>query len=300
MSETGNGGDFIERRFSAPDGLMLSARIYGEHNNRDCRLPVVCLPGLSRNARDFHGLALHLSRGAEPARKVVVFDYRGRGRSDHDRDWRNYDIPTETADVLAGLTALGIERAAFVATSRGGLIVFALAGARPAALGPVVLNDVGPELGGAALAQIRAFMERAPRPRDWAEAIAIVRTANAHAFPALTEADWERWARAVYREDKGRLVADFDPRLLKTLKGIDFGKPLPTFWAQFAGLRALPLLAIRGENSALLSAETLATMARRHETMKSHIVEGQGHAPMLDTAGLPELIGGFIARNDRG
>lgn len=297
MSHAADG--FVERRFSAPDGLMLSARIYGEHNGDGGRLPVICLPGLSRNARDFHELALYLSREGARPRKVIAFDYRGRGRSDRDRNWRNYDVAIETADILAGLTTLGIERAAFVVTSRGGLIVFSLAGSRPTVLGPIVFNDVGPELGGAALAQIRAFMERAPRPKDWADAVAIVKTANAHAFPALMEADWERWARAIYREADGRLVADFDPHLLKTLKDIDFGKPLPVFWAQFAGLRTLPLLTIRGGNSALLSQATLERMAREHEGMKSHVVAGQGHAPMLDTAGLPGLIGGFIDQNDR-
>ena len=111
---------FVERRFSASDGLMLSARVYGAAI--DAALPAICLPGLTRNARDFHELALHLSRDARRPRKVVVFDYRGRGRSASDPDWRNYQPLTEARDVVTGLAALGIEHGAFIGTSRGGLI----------------------------------------------------------------------------------------------------------------------------------------------------------------------------------
>ncbi len=288
---------FAERRFSAPDGLTLSARIYGAEH-RDA-LPVVCLPGLTRNARDFHPLALHLSRSAETPRKVIAFDYRGRGRSDHDPDWRNYNVAIETADIMAGLAALGIERACFIGTSRGGLIIHALAATRPAALAAVVLNDVGPVIEGAGLAQIRAMLERAPKPATFTEAVRIVEASNRAAFPALTPEDWERWAWAVYRDEGGRPVADFDPKLVKTLTSIDLNKPLPVLWPQFQGLSSFPLLVIRGENSTLLSQTTVDAMAKVHPSMESITVTGQGHAPLLETWELPATIAGFIERAER-
>ena len=96
---------------------MLSARIYGA--GHDGLMPAICLPGLTRNARDFHELALYLSRDAQTPRKVVVFDYRGRGRSDYDQDWHNYNVAVEARDVAAGLVALGLENCAFIGTSRG-------------------------------------------------------------------------------------------------------------------------------------------------------------------------------------
>lgn len=288
---------FEERFFTAPDGLRLHARIYGA-GIRDA-LPVVCLPGLTRNARDFHGLAMHLSREAARPRKVVVFDYRGRGRSAYDRNWKSYEVATEAGDVMAGMAALGVERAAFVGTSRGGLIVFALAGWRPAAIGAVILNDIGPVIEGTGLAQIRAFLERAPKPHSFDEAAAILKTAYGAAFTALEAEDWDRMARAVYREENGRPVADHDPNLLRTLKGIDFDRPLPVFWAQFVGLTGVPLMAIRGENSTLLSAGTLAEMAERHPRAETVTVAGQGHAPMLETAGLPQRIAAFLDKAER-
>lgn len=289
--------EFDDFHYSSPDGLKLHARVYGARIEGPP--PAVCLPGLTRNARDFHELALHLSNEARVPRKVVAFDYRGRGLSEYDRNWKNYDPLVEAADVMAGLVALGIEHAAFVGTSRGGLLTFAIAAMRPGVIRAAVLNDIGPVVDGAGLAQIRGYLERAPKPRDMAEAIAIQRSAQAADFPALSDADWERAGRAFFREDGGRLVADFDPALLNTLKRIDLNRPLPTLWPQFLGLRNVPVMAIRGENSRLTSAATLEEMARRHPDIRTLTVAGQGHAPFLETAGLPEKIAVFLERADR-
>jgi len=273
---------------------MLSARIYGAAH--DDPMPAICLPGLTRNARDFHELALYLSGNARRPRKVVTFDYRGRGRSDYDKDWRNYNVAVEARDVVAGLVALGLENAAFIGTSRGGLIIFALAAMQPRAIKAVVLNDIGPVIEGAGLAQIRAYAERAPKPKSFDEAASILKAAQGAAFAALSEDDWRRMAHAIYREENGRPVVDFDPALVKTLKGIDFNKPLPVFWPQFLGLKAVPVLAIRGANSMLLSAETLRAMTEHHPRLETVTVDGQGHAPMLETDDLPARIGAFLER----
>ncbi|MBO6719228.1 MAG: alpha/beta hydrolase [Rhizobiaceae bacterium] len=283
--------------YSSSDGLKLHARVYGR--GLDGALPAICLPGLTRNARDFHELALYLSSRASTPRTVVSFDYRGRGGSAYDPNWRNYDALVETGDVIAGLTALGIEHGAFIGTSRGGLIVFAIAAMRPALLKTVVLNDIGPVVEGAGLAQIRAYLERAPKPKDFAEAIAIQRAAQQGIFTALTDADWDRAVRAIYRDEGGRPVPDFDVALLNTLKSVNLSKALPELWPQFMGLARIPVLAIRGENSRLLSAATLDEMKRRHPRLEAVTVAGQGHAPFLETAGLPQRISAFLAKTDR-
>jgi pimeloyl-ACP methyl ester carboxylesterase len=285
---------FSDFYYSSTDGLKLHARIYGDDANGT--LPVVCLPGLTRNARDFHELALHLSRDAKTPRKVVTFDYRGRGGSAYDKEWQNYNIGIEAGDIVAGLIALGIEHAGFIGTSRGGLIIHVLAATRPGALKAVVLNDIGPVVEGEGFAHIRAYLERAPKPASYAEAIAIQRGTHGQAFSALTDRDWERMARAIYRDENGTPVADFDPALLKTVAGLDLSQPLPMFWPQFQGLAGAPMLAIRGENSKLLSARTLEEMARRHPSIETITVEGQGHAPMLDTGLLPARIAAFLDR----
>lgn len=278
--------------YSATDGLKLHAVDYGRENTGT--LPVVCLSGLSRNARDFAGLAEYLSEKADRKRRVICFDYRGRGLSEWDRDWKNYNVMTEAGDVLAGMTALGIDHAAIVGTSRGGLIAMVLAGLRPAAMHAVVLNDVGPVIQADGLVQIRAHLSRLPAPKSWDEAIALQKTTMGKAFPAFTDAEWEFDARARYRQFGKKIRPDHDPALVKTLTAIDLGASLPTLWPQFAGLSALPLLLLHGEHSSLLLADTVDEMAQRHETMQRVEIAGQGHAPMLHTAGIPQTIETFL------
>ena len=278
--------------YAAQDGLRLHARVYGAGS--EGALPVICLAGLTRNARDFHELALFLSRNARRPRKVVAFDYRGRGESARDPNPENYTVSVEARDVLDGLAALGICEAAFIGTSRGGLILHVLAMMQPSVLKAVILNDIGPVLEAEGMSHIRAYLDGASQPETWEDAVRLQRAIHGPAFPALTDRDWDRFARAIYRDDNGRPVADFDPLLLAGLKSLDLAKAIPDLWPQFEALSGIPLMAIRGEHSRLLSVATLEEMARRHPGMEALTVQGQGHAPLLETGDLPERIAAFI------
>lgn len=289
---------FSDFFYDSTDGLRLHARVYGEPVPG--RWPVVCLPGLTRNARDFHPLALHLSREAETPRQVIAFDYRGRGGSQHDGDAGNYTVPVEAGDILAGLAALGVAGAAFIGTSRGGLIIHVLGAMQPTMLKAIVFNDIGPALEAAGLAHIQSYLDPAPKPKSLDEAVAAQRTAHGADFPALGQADWERMVAALYREEDGKLVPDFDPKLVGTMAGLDLSQPLPTLWPQFDALSAVPMLAIRGENSRLLSVATLEEMMRRHPALRTITVAGQGHAPFLESGALPAEIAGFLDRAESG
>ncbi|MER8415974.1 alpha/beta hydrolase [Mesorhizobium sp. M1329] len=286
---------FSDFFYAAPDGLSLHARIYGEANSG--RWPVVCLPGLTRNCRDFHDLALYLSTQAR--RKVVAFDYRGRGQSAYDADIGHYNIGIEAGDILAGLAALGIEQAAFIGTSRGGLIIHVLGAMRPAVLKAIVLNDIGPVIESQGLTHIRSYLDPAPRPKTYAEVVRDLRSTHGADFSALTDADWERMASALYRKTEEGFLPDFDPRLVETLAGLDLTQPLPDLWPQFDALTAIPLLVICGANSKLLSAETLEQMRTRHTDIETITADDQGHAPFLETGGLPDRIAGFFDRAER-
>ncbi|WP_214475872.1 alpha/beta hydrolase [Mesorhizobium sp. dw_380] len=284
---------FSDFFYAAPDGLRLHARVYGEATSG--YWPVVCLPGLTRNARDFHELALRLSTGPN-ARKVVAFDYRGRGQSAYDPDVSHYNVGVEAGDVLAGLAALGIEEAAFIGTSRGGLIIHVLGALQPAVLKAIVLNDIGPVIEPAGLAHIQSYLERAPKPKTFAEIMDAQRSVHRKGFPMLTDADWMRMVGALYRETDQGLLPDFDPKLVETVASLDLSQPLPTLWPQFDALAAIPLLAIRGANSRLLSTGTLNQMQKRHPGMETITVEEQGHAPLLETNNLPVAIAAFLDR----
>jgi len=288
---------FSDFFYAASDGLELHARLYGEANLAGW--PIVCLPGLTRNARDFHELALYLSGREKRPRRVVAFDYRGRGQSAYDRQVKNYNVVTEANDVLAGMDALGIDAAAFIGTSRGGLIVHVLGALRPAVLKAVVLNDIGPIIEASGLAHIKNYLDGAPKPKSFEQVVFAQRTTHGADFPALTEADWERMAQALYCETDGGWMPDFDPKLVEALGEVDFSKLLPTLWPQFEALAGLPLLTIRGANSRLLSTETLGEMHARHPGMQAITVAGQGHAPFLETGNLPRSIADFIDAAER-
>ncbi len=290
-------GAFREIRFSAEDGLQLYARDYGgPEARRSGALPLVCLPGLTRNARDFHALALILSQRGDRPRRVVAFDYRGRGQSARDRRSANYSVAAETHDVATGLTVLGLDHAGFLGTSRGGLIVMALATSRAGAIRAAILNDVGPVIEPEGLAQIRSVLSRMPRPRNWDEAVALQKLAYEAEFPFLTENDWIRIVHAVYREDRRGLIPDFDPAIARALAAVDLSSPLPAAWPAFAGLGRVPLMVLRGEHSKLLSTETLAAMKQRHPNCVTVTIKGQGHAPLPETGDLPARIEAFLRR----
>ncbi|NKN37931.1 alpha/beta hydrolase [Agrobacterium sp. a22-2] len=292
MSDISQNG-FIERHVTTDDGLRLYLRDYGSHHPG---LPVICLPGLSRNSRDFHQLADLLSTDSTLPRRVITIDYRGRGLSDWDSDKSRYNLVVEAGDVIAVCAALGIPRAAFIGTSRGGLTLHLLAGMRPDLLAAVILNDIGPVIELAGLRQIQAYLGKERLPRDMDDAAKILKATHGASFPSLSDQDWRDMADAIYRETDGQLRADFDPAIAEALAAADLSQPLPDLWPQFDGFRTIPLMTVRGANSALLSRETLEAMAERHGAMQAVTVDGQGHAPILHLAEVPDRIRAFLAR----
>ncbi|HZH09967.1 MAG TPA: alpha/beta hydrolase [Microvirga sp.] len=264
---------------TASDGLRLYARDYGP--GTDGALPVVCLPGLARNSEDFRELAEALSTDASRPRRVLCLDYRGRGRSEWTADWRQYDLGTELNDLLQVLRAAGIEKAVFVGTSRGGLLTMALSATKPMLLAGAVLNDVGPVIEPKGLIRIRSYVGKLPTPATLQEGAQILKQLSGEQFPAFSPEQWEAMARGTWHEENGRLVLSYDPNLMKPLQELDLEAPIPELWNLFAGLAPFPVLVIRGENSDLLSAETLAAMQERHPRLAALVVPGQGHAPML-------------------
>jgi pimeloyl-ACP methyl ester carboxylesterase len=278
--------------FRSQDGLSLFVRDYGDRLSP--WLPVVCLPGLSRNSRDFDELARLLSGSLERPRRVLAFDYRGRGQSEWDRLSDNYNPLVEMSDVLDGMAALGVPRAAVIGTSRGGIIGMLMAVARPSMVAALVLNDIGPVIEPRGLARIKTYVGRTPAPEDWDDAERILRRLHGVQFTALTDRDWRAFARLTWRDVNGRPAGDYDPALARTVDGIVFDKPVPTLWKEFRSLAGIPVLAIRGENSDLISAETLAAMANAHPRLETMIVPGEGHAPLLIHSPLIQRIAAFL------
>lgn len=278
--------------YASADGLRLHARDYGP---RDAAAPpVVCLPGLARSAGDFHELASALATADGGPRRVLALDYRGRGRSDYDPNPRNYDLPVESADILALLAAAGLARAVFVGTSRGGMHVMLLAATHKDVLAGAVLNDIGPVIEMTGLMRIKGYVGQMPTPKTYEEAAALLQGIAGPGFPAFGAADWARLAARSFIERGGALVADHDPALTASLEALAPDKPLPPLWPFFDALKDVPLMLIRGEHSDILSAQTLAAMAERRPDADVLTVAGQGHAPVLWEAEVVGRVVGFV------
>jgi pimeloyl-ACP methyl ester carboxylesterase len=282
---------------TAHDGLKLHVEAYGSRVATG--VPVVCLPGLARTGGDFEVLASALSGDRHRPRYVVAMDYRGRGRSDYDRNPLNYNFAIELADVLSVLTALDLAPAVFVGTSRGGILAMLLASARPAAIAGVILNDIGPVIDVQGLARIKGYVGNLPEPKSFADGAVILRRLFASQFPRLTQDDWIAFSRRAFKQQDGRLLPTYDVRLAKTLEGIDLARPLQPLWTEFEALAHIPVLVIRGANSDVLSSATVAAMRARKPDLDAIEVRDQGHAPLLVE---PETIGhisAFIAHCER-
>jgi len=277
---------------TVPGGLALHVRIHGDGNPGT---PVVCLPGLTRNLLDFEDIARLLA--APPHhRRVIAISSRGRGLSDRDPQPERYTIPVEAGDVISVLDQLGIERAAFIGTSRGGLILHVLAMTHLKRIERLVLNDIGPVLEVEGLRQIQGYLGTRAAPTSFAHAAEILHRTHGAEFPALDDEDWAEMARALYRETDGRLAADFDTAIAEQFRAADLSQPLPDLWAQFALFKNVPAMVVRGEHSRLLSRETVAEMAQRHPECITVEAKGQGHAPVLHKGGLAERIAAFLTQ----
>jgi pimeloyl-ACP methyl ester carboxylesterase len=275
---------YREHTVAAQDGLRLHLRDWGTPSAG----AVLCLGGLTRNCKDFDGLARHLAA----RRRVVCPDYRGRGRSERDPDWRNYIAPTYVNDALHILAALGVHRAVVVGTSLGGLIAMGLAVAAPRALAGVVLNDIGPELNTRALAPIVEYVRTDhPQPDVDAATDEMRRLMPALAFRDVSA--FRQLAANTYRlGDDGLLHCDWDPAIVRPI--LAGTAPSYDLWRLFGALGTIPTLAIRGELSAILTRDCHDRMAAARPGLLRLEVAGTGHAPTLDEPECRVTIDAFL------
>ncbi len=293
--EAGFDGEDIFYR--SHDDLLLYVRKYGRDDLPG--RPLLCLPGLTRNGRDFHDLAVALASHATSPRAVYCVDYRGRGRSDWDKDWHNYAAYTELLDVVSFLTLRGLTDSAILGTSRGGIISMLLAVMRPSAIGCLVLNDIGPVIETSGLARIMGYAGKIPVPRDWDEACETVREMFKRQFTVLDAAGWRSLTRQLFNEENGKPAAAYDPNVGKALSEVDISKPVPAMWEHFESLLQTPLMVLRGEHSDILSAATVQEMQARHPNMTQVLIRNEGHAPLLLDRFSQRQIADFLLEADK-
>lgn len=272
------------------DGLRLHYRDYA--GGADGRPPILCLPGLTRNARDFEALAERLS----PAWRVIAPEFRGRGESAYAKDPMSYVPLTYVQDVEALIRQLELEAFVSIGTSLGGLVTMLMAGAERERLKGVVLNDVGPALEPAGLARIRTYVGKGGNWPTWLHAARALAETNRSAYPGYGIEDWLAMAKRLYRlSSSGRIVIDYDPRIAEPMR-LPGGEAGIDLWPALEPLRGVPLVILRGALSDLLAEATVARMQQLLPLAEAVTVPGVGHAPTLAEPAAVAAIDALLAR----
>ncbi|MBT0669920.1 alpha/beta hydrolase [Novosphingobium profundi] len=290
---------YEDRYWSSADGLKLHYRDYapvtreGAGDADEAAGVVLCLHGLSRNARDFDGLAPHL---AARGWNVLCPDLRGRGESDYAKDAASYTPQQYVEDILGLIRAEGIQSFSVIGTSLGGLIAMGLAQVVPERVRAAVINDVGPWLEPEGMERIRDYVGQGRSYPTWVHAARGLESAQGDAHPGQPLDFWIRKAkRLMTLTSNGRIVFDYDMKIAEPILAADMADQ-PDLWPFWEAMAGRPLLVLRGELSDLLSLKTLAQMLERVPGAEALTLAGVGHAPTLDEPEAVAAIEALLAR----
>lgn len=276
--------------WTSADGLTLR---YRDYPGRGDRPPVLCIPGLTRNCRDFEPLAEALAGEW----RVICADLRGRGQSDYARDSASYQPLQYAADILALLDHLALPRVVMVGTSLGGIVIMVIAMTAPDRIAAALLNDVGPEIEATGLARIREYVGQGRSFPTWVHAARGLKDQAGAAYPDFELANWLRLAKRLMAIGPGgRISFDYDMKIAEPFQTADGTAPAPDMWPAFRALAGRPLLAVRGELSDILSAATLERMTREVPELEAVTVERTGHAPTLEEPDARAAIARLLAK----
>lgn len=282
-------GDFTSGYWTSADGLKLHYRDYAGGAGRP---PILCIPGLTRNARDFEGLAERY-RGEW---RVICVELRGRGESEYSKDAESYTPETYLQDLAALIEQAQLSRFVAVGTSLGGLLTMILAAIAPERIAGAVLNDVGPVIEPAGLARIRGYVGQGRSFPTWMHAARGIQEMLGETYPDFQVADWLRLAkRMMIVGGNGRIAFDYDMKIAEPFNR-QGGEAPPDLWPAFTALAARPLLVVRGEMSDILSAATVDAMQSRAADMEAVTVRRVGHAPTLEEPIVAEAIDRLLAK----
>lgn len=288
--------DYEDRFWTSRDGVKLHFRDYAGPDSAEgpSRLPVVCLPGLTRNARDFELLAPHMAR----SRRVLCPDMRGRGDSEYAKDSASYNPVQYGEDLLVLLEQEGIDRFVAVGTSLGGMMTMGLALMIPGRIAGAVLNDIGPVLEPEGLRRILDYVGQGRNFPTWVHAARAIEGTQGDAHPGQALDFWiGRAKRLMALGSNGRIVFDYDMKIAEPLADLDVDSQAD-LWPAWEALAGRPLLVVRGALSDLFSAQTLEEMLVRVPEAEAVTLADVGHAPTLDEPEAVAAIDRLLARAD--
>lgn len=283
--------EFKDGVWWSKDGLRLHYRVYDGPAEKP---PIVCLHGLTRNARDWEPVADRLAGQW----RIYVLEMRGRGESAYAQDPMSYVPLTYVQDVEAFLAAENIDRYIAFGTSMGGIITMLQAASRPERLAGVLLNDIGPVIEEAGIERIRGYVGKGGNFPTWLHAARHLQNGFGDVYPNWTLEQWLAMAKRLCKvQPSGRIGYDYDMRIAEPLS-VPGGESGFDMWTAFAKLADVPALLVRGGNSEVLSAGTTAEMQRRKPDLDVATVPDTGHAPLLDEPEAEVAIDRLLARID--
>jgi pimeloyl-ACP methyl ester carboxylesterase len=271
------------------DGLRLHFRDYAGPADRPA---ILCLHGLSRNARDFEGVAARLAGNW----RVVVPEMRGRGESAYARDPMTYVPLTYVQDIDALLTQLGLDRLVVIGTSMGGILAMLLAATQGERVVGALLNDIGPEISPAGLGRIRSYVGRQLWHPTWMHAARSLAEAHAETYPDYSIAEWLVMAKRLYRlNSSGRILLDYDMKIAEPFR-VPGNEAGPDMWPALDALTGKPVTVVRGDRSDILSADVAERMVKRLPGAELVTVPNTGHAPTLEEPEAAAAVDRLLAR----
>ncbi len=280
---------YQDRYWWSADGLRLH---YRDYPGREDRPPLLCLPGLTRNARDFETLAERLAGEW----RVICVELRGRGESAYAKDPMSYVPLVYLQDLLKLIEELDVPKLVGIGTSLGGLMLMLIAATRGDCLAGALLNDIGPDIAPEGLARIRRNVGSGSQHPTWVHAARAVSEVQGMIYPKYRLKDWLRAAKRLYRlNSQGRIVLDYDQRIAEPFRAPG-GEAGVDLWPAFAALAGRPLTVLRGALSDLLAADTAMAMKERIPELELVTVPGVGHTPTLDEPDAAAAIDRFLAR----
>jgi pimeloyl-ACP methyl ester carboxylesterase len=281
--------DWSDGYWWSNDGLRLHYRDYAGDASR---LPILCIPGLTRNARDFEGVAERLAGD----RRVICAELRGRGESAYAKDPMTYVPLTYLQDIEALIAELKLERFILFGTSLGGLITMLLAMSNSDRIAGALINDIGPDLEARGLDHIRSYVGRQQNWPTWLHAARAIAEVQRDRYPDWEIDQWLAYAKRLAKlNSSGRIVFDYDMRIAEPFK-LPGGESGFDMWPAFKALADTPTLLLHGELSDLLSVETIKRMQAEHPKLEVATVPRVGHAPTLDEAESIEAIDRLLLR----
>jgi pimeloyl-ACP methyl ester carboxylesterase len=279
--------EFEDRYWESADGLRLH---YRDYPGSASKAPLLCLPGLTRNARDFEPVAKLLGG----KRRMIAVEFRGRGDSAYAKDPMSYVPLTYMQDVDLLLRELNLKGFVTLGTSLGGIVSMLLAMGWKDKMKGAILNDVGPEIGSKGADRIRGYVGQGRSFETWMHAARAIAEAQADVYPDNRLEDWLRLAKRTCKiANNGRIVFDYDMKISEPFK-LPGGEAGVDLWPAFEAFEEIPLLVLRGETSDILEKPVATKMVKKHGSTKLVTVPRVGHAPSLDEPEAQNAIRDFL------